>query len=1042
MKNILILALGIFLVTALNAQKMVLNRYEKQTTSKSHPFTNLLHGIETSSEQATKSPTFQKLLVILVDFPLETPDDANTTGNGKFLLSPDPNYLHTIGSPPHNRQYYEANLEAMKYYYRAVSAESFQLEYDVYPKNKQAYTLPQSMGYYNPVNAEAGVFLSRMEEYFKTSFELADTDDPEIDFADYSHYMIIHAGSDWQHDVNGDTPSDLPSFFIRVSPGKEAVVDGGNVLISHACNVPATISQDFSTSDSNGRTVHSGYGALNAVLFHEFGHSLGFVDLYNVADFRPMVGSFDIMDSGGSSLMVDELENGDLVLIEGTLPTMPGAYSRQLVFGDFFKQTGYMKDVTELPLYTPLSLYTVSSKQTEAVKIPQIIKLPVNDKEYLLVENRNVDPDGDGATALFGTLDSRVVLYPTPFDDPNNNPSYEYDFMLPSFTKQDGSFIGGGLLAWLVNDTILYDEGYYEDNGGFVSNFANNSINTRYNRRGVRIIEADGLTDLGNDYSMYWTGTPYEYFHAQKPLLNSIGSFVSWSNTPWKPTLNAHSSPPLLDSYANPGLYGVTHISNPAKVMSLQLSSGFFDSTNIFSFDTQNLIPCDVINSGFNNLDIPVMYGGTANLISNIDGVWQDLMGDYYVPYAPFDHPPQRVDNNADGFADLVITIDNQLHILDFSDVQLTNHPLSFPSDISVTPLTYDTDIYVATKSCVYSIRDFTVSEFTACNDVLRLSAFDGKLVALGTNWLKIFNAENLQLLDTIALGETFGFTEPVVYQNPERTITYIYVMANSGNLYRYDLTNLRMIFSNKSADHPGQIAISKLGNISPVVFFGIGSKYYALKADGSLVHGYPLNGDHDVSRTLTPKSVQLENEDYLFFPTGNSSYMAVDESAKEQQSLSLSFVNLWGQDYLYYSSADHQLIWYYADMAGKLYIHTLNDVSENPILYSGFRNGNGGSFTATFTDELIGSVDFSAFIFPNPVKNDYCKLRVFNAQGDISLAVYDISGTLMFSKTITSSINNPQDIELDSLDLSSGVYILNLENKGKRKSLKFAVEK
>ncbi len=33
------------------------------------------------------------------------------------------------------------------------------------------------------------------------------------------------------------------------------------------------------------------------------------------------------------------------------------------------------------------------------------------------MENRNVDPDGDGGTAVFGALDGRVILYPTPFDD-------------------------------------------------------------------------------------------------------------------------------------------------------------------------------------------------------------------------------------------------------------------------------------------------------------------------------------------------------------------------------------------------------------------------------------------------------------------------------------------------------------------------------------------------------------------------------------------------------------------------------------------------
>jgi hypothetical protein len=36
------------------------------------------------------------------------------------------------------------------------------------------------------------------------------------------------------------------------------------------------------------------------------------VDLYNVYNSSPMVGVFDIMDSGGSGILVDELENGTL----------------------------------------------------------------------------------------------------------------------------------------------------------------------------------------------------------------------------------------------------------------------------------------------------------------------------------------------------------------------------------------------------------------------------------------------------------------------------------------------------------------------------------------------------------------------------------------------------------------------------------------------------------------------------------------------------------------------------------------------------------
>ncbi|MDZ4181456.1 MAG: hypothetical protein U1B83_01170, partial [Candidatus Cloacimonadaceae bacterium] len=402
MKHVLA-ALILFVACTLGANKMILRKHEQAPILKIHPYTSLLKQSGSVLPDRSKSANFNRLLVILVDFQEEITNDPNTTGNGKFQLEPDPTYLYSIGSPPHDRQYFEANLDALRYYYLAASNGWFNLDYDVYPKDRPAYTLPNPMGYYNPPGATGAVFVARMEEYFKASFELADTTTPEIDFGSYAHYMIIHAGSDWQHDVFGDTPSDLPSFYIRVGDGKEAVVDSGNTLISHACNVPATISQDFRVNQSGDLTIHSGYGALNAVIAHEFGHSVGLVDLYNVYNFQPMVGVFDIMDSGGSGVLVDELDDGSLIMVEGALPALPGAYSKLLMFEDHFASAGYLKDIDQVALYTDLQVAASSAKQNPGSPVkPQILRFPLSADEYILIENRNVDPDGDGGTAVFG----------------------------------------------------------------------------------------------------------------------------------------------------------------------------------------------------------------------------------------------------------------------------------------------------------------------------------------------------------------------------------------------------------------------------------------------------------------------------------------------------------------------------------------------------------------------------------------------------------------------------------------------------------------
>jgi len=75
-------------------------------------------------------------------------------------------------------------------------------------------------------------------------------------------------------------------------------------------------------------------------------------------------------------------------------------------------------------------------------------------------------------------------------------------------------------------------------------------------------------------------------------------------------------------------------------------------------------------------------------------------------------------------------------------------------------------------------------------------------------------------------------------------------------------------------------------------------------------------------------------------------------------------------------------------------------------------------------------------------VRKPYYKLNLQNYFGETKLHLYDISGTLVKKMIIPESNNNPRDFELNTLGLSSGVYIMVLENNGSTKRLKFAVEK
>ncbi|MCD6101552.1 MAG: hypothetical protein J7J77_00650, partial [Candidatus Cloacimonetes bacterium] len=433
------------------------------------------------------------LLVLLVDFIKEEPDNPKTTGNGKFNFS-DYDYftdangeldsVRTIGSPPHDSTYFHQCIVAMQYYYQTASLgvlnsfdplQPVNFHFKIFPsKADTAYHLPNEMAYYNPDTEDWNLKTERFTEYFKDAITSADTTSfpqtPDINFSEYNHIMLIHAGSDWQHDVFWDTPCDLPSFFISLEDDSIAVTNsaGDTTYIKEAANVPETISQDFYKSGH----YQFGFGAPIAEMVHEFGHSLGFVDLYNTNNMYPAVGYWDIMDSGGMTavISIDTIVSPqDTIVIEGALPILPSVWSRLLIWENAFKNSGKYVEVT-----SPKEIL-VDAAESPFTENPQFIKIPINDKEYFLLENRETDIDGDGTTGIkLDDVIGRVPLYPA--DTTSWLPNNEYDFMLPTYDPYLEAETNGGLCIWHIDDYVIYDEIVYVD-GKPYSRFEANAVN-------------------------------------------------------------------------------------------------------------------------------------------------------------------------------------------------------------------------------------------------------------------------------------------------------------------------------------------------------------------------------------------------------------------------------------------------------------------------------------------------------------------------------------------------------------------------------------
>lgn len=456
-----------------------------------------------------------RILGLRFDFVNESSDDPLTTGRGRFdlrdTLAFQQEFGHMIDPSPHDKKYFEKQFEALRNYYFFVSDGRIELVWDVYPAADSAcYHLSKTMGYYGSQNPYLG-----LTEYFIDCFQLVDTIEPGLKFADYDSYFLFHAGSDRQNDIGfPETPSDFYTGYIFLIDSALYLDNDGNdsTAVTDALIMPETASQD------NRAT------ALNAVMAHEFGHQLGLIDLYRTDNFFTMIGDFGLMDNNGFGTGVDF--GFDVGRAFGTSPIYPTAWSRAFLgFDDpvIFRQG------------TSIELAAAEMAASGA----RIGKLPISEYEYFLIENRQEDIDGK-TTVILADSTTSVILGPSDLD---RNLTGEYDFLLP----------GSGILIWKVDEIVAF----LDYNQNEYINFFDNQLQLDPDRPFVKLMEADGLVNFGGIYYSGY-GTAEDMYYAG-------------NNTSFTPNTN-----PPAEGYGltNSHIY-VTNISESGTTMTFDLERDF-----------------------------------------------------------------------------------------------------------------------------------------------------------------------------------------------------------------------------------------------------------------------------------------------------------------------------------------------------------------------------------------------------------------------------------------------------------------------------------
>ena len=168
--------------------------------------------------QLVKEKSSISILGIRVSF-LED-NDVFSTGNGNFLYDFENNKCgnYTIDPPPHDRNYFKSQLNALNNYFDSVSKNQFKIDLlnsEIYPlENDKSYHLDSTLATYYPygdmIKQDLGI-----AKIFQQSIIKAFEKD-SIKFDKYDLIVIFHAGigQDFSLPFIDPTPSDIPSSYI------------------------------------------------------------------------------------------------------------------------------------------------------------------------------------------------------------------------------------------------------------------------------------------------------------------------------------------------------------------------------------------------------------------------------------------------------------------------------------------------------------------------------------------------------------------------------------------------------------------------------------------------------------------------------------------------------------------------------------------------------------------------------------------------------------------------------------------------------------
>lgn len=508
----------------------------------------LPHSLNPSSEnflmrnQSSSVDTFH-LLAVMVDFAVD--QDAATYGNGKFGSHYSKDYGKFIIDPlPHDKNYFKAHLEFLKNYYLNVSDGRVVIEFDILDR---IVTLPNVMSYYSPPPKSND--LSRLGILFESVWKKVDSLYPNQDFSKFDVFTIFHAGvgRDIVIPETFGLEKDIPSVYL--SPATLKNFFGQNYEGVKIGNPPKYVLNSMILPETESREIETLTGkallelSINGLLAASFGSFLGLPDLFDTKTGKTAIGRFGLMD--GQSMFA----------YAGLFPPEPSAWEKY--FLGWVKPIEISKDTVNLEVFARLA--TLNNHN-------QVYKILINPREYYLIENRQKDVRKDGIK-IKSKIGVNLIEFNF-FNDSKRFSSYYVDTVdgvVIDVDEFDWAIPGNGILIWHIDEKIISE------------NFATNTINANPKLKGIRLIEADGIQDIGTEFKTIFGDV----------IVGEGDSVDFWFNgNPskfYKNEFSNETQPKTLSNNGSPTFIKIYNFSDNSNKMTFSVSFGDDEIKKIFS---------------------------------------------------------------------------------------------------------------------------------------------------------------------------------------------------------------------------------------------------------------------------------------------------------------------------------------------------------------------------------------------------------------------------------------------------------------------------